>query len=109
MYKIDNEFIKEQEKKLLLEKTRLTNELKELDIFPQYGDQDEDNADEVEDFTVAQGQGKDLLFMYKNVKDALKRIKENTYGICENCNKMIEKERLIAFPAATKCLNCENK
>lgn len=35
-----------------------------------------------------------------DVKDALARIQKGTYGICEKCDKPIEKERLEANPSA---------
>ena len=43
----------------------------------------------------------------KQVDAALKRIKENTYGICVKCGKSINPERLIAMPYATFCMNCK--
>ncbi len=50
----------------------------------------------------------ELEVRYKNVNDALKRIANGTYGICENDNKPIPIERLEANPAATTCLEHEN-
>lgn len=40
---------------------------------------------------------------------ALKRIKENTFGICVKCKKPIARERLEAVPIATMCYNCKTK
>ncbi len=39
---------------------------------------------------------------------ALRRIDENTYGICISCGKTIEKERLNSIPWTTKCIVCKN-
>jgi RNA polymerase-binding transcription factor DksA len=45
----------------------------------------------------------DLEARYSAVKDALARIDNGTYGICEVCGKEIEAARLAADPAATTC------
>jgi RNA polymerase-binding protein DksA len=37
---------------------------------------------------------------------ALARVKEGTYGTCENCGNPINPERLEALPTATLCLDC---
>lgn len=39
--------------------------------------------------------------------DALKRIDEGSYGICEECGKAISEKRLQAAPAATLCIECK--
>ncbi len=41
------------------------------------------------------------------VDDALKRIELGTYGICESCEEIIEKGRLIAMPFTKLCLSCQ--
>lgn len=43
------------------------------------------------------------------IKKALNRIKHGKYGICEDCGKMIDTDRLGAYPEATMCINCEKK
>jgi DnaK suppressor protein len=40
------------------------------------------------------------------IEDALSRIENNTYGICEGDNKPIPKERLRAIPWARYCVTC---
>lgn len=40
-------------------------------------------------------------------RKALARIKIGKYGICESCGNMIDTDRLIIYPAATLCVNCE--
>lgn len=42
-------------------------------------------------------------------KKALTKIKIGKYGICENCGKMIDTDRLAAMPTATLCVSCEKK
>lgn len=45
----------------------------------------------------------------KQIKKALERIKKDKYGICEDCGKMIDTDRLAVFPEATKCIKCEKR
>ena len=42
-------------------------------------------------------------------RKALSRIRIGKYGICENCGKMIDTDRLVAYPEATLCVDCEKK
>ena len=41
--------------------------------------------------------------------DALKRIEEGTFGICEECKSLITKTRLKAVPYARLCVKCQQK
>lgn len=43
------------------------------------------------------------------IKKALDRVKKGKYGICEDCGKMIDTDRLAIYPEATKCIKCEKK
>lgn len=45
----------------------------------------------------------------RQIKKALAKVKDGTYGICEDCGKMIDTDRLAVFPEATKCIKCEKK
>lgn len=40
---------------------------------------------------------------------ALTRVRIGTYGICDNCKQMIDTDRLMVYPEATLCVNCERK
>jgi len=42
-------------------------------------------------------------------KKALTNIKYGTYGICADCKKMINTDRLMVYPEATLCVSCEAK
>ncbi|OGM11494.1 hypothetical protein A2Z22_00390 [Candidatus Woesebacteria bacterium RBG_16_34_12] len=42
-------------------------------------------------------------------RKALSRIKIGKYGICEDCNKMIDTDRLVVYPEATLCSKCQAK
>lgn len=41
--------------------------------------------------------------------DALKKIEEGTFGICEDCKVLISRTRLKAVPYARLCLKCQEK
>ncbi|HDI52186.1 RNA polymerase-binding protein DksA [candidate division KSB1 bacterium] len=43
------------------------------------------------------------------IRRSLRKIKEGTYGICENCGKEIGYERLEALPTALYCRNCQDE
>jgi DnaK suppressor protein len=43
------------------------------------------------------------------VRDAIARIDDGTYGICESCGNPIGKMRLEAFPRATLCMECKQR
>jgi RNA polymerase-binding protein DksA len=40
------------------------------------------------------------------IRNALMRIANGTYGTCANCGAEIARERLIARPVATRCIAC---
>jgi len=46
-------------------------------------------------------------FTVREIDDALQRIKDGTYGICEICGKHLESKRLEALPYARNCIECE--
>jgi len=41
------------------------------------------------------------------IKEALKRIDDGTFGICETCGGAITEERLKARPVTTQCIECK--
>lgn len=43
------------------------------------------------------------------VEDALKRIEDKIYGICQQCEKLIKKSRLKAIPYTRYCKRCQDK
>jgi len=40
---------------------------------------------------------------------ALKRIREDEYGVCMNCEEEMQQKRLEAVPWARHCINCQEK
>jgi len=45
----------------------------------------------------------------KEIKDAMERIKDGSFGSCENCQGRIPKERLRAISYARLCVKCQGK
>ena len=43
------------------------------------------------------------------IEDALERLTEGTFGLCEECEKPIPLSRLQALPYATECIECKRK
>lgn len=60
---------------------------------------------------------KELLYSLSNaersildeVTEALERIDDDTYGVCEQCGQKISKKRLDAVPWARYCVPCKEK
>ena len=47
--------------------------------------------------------------LIKKIDDALKRIDEGTFGLCERCGEDITVERLNARPVTMYCIDCKTK
>lgn len=47
--------------------------------------------------------------MLKMVEDALHKIRQGTYGICEGCGRPIDANRLRAIPYARLCIRCKER
>ncbi|MBW2598726.1 MAG: RNA polymerase-binding protein DksA [Deltaproteobacteria bacterium] len=45
--------------------------------------------------------------LVKKLKEALQRIDDGTFGICEVCGKKISQKRLMARPVTTLCIACK--
>ncbi len=112
---IDTKYFKE---KLAKELESLEKELSEVarknpdnltdwEAIPAERDssQADDNtvADSIDDYSDNNAIVNQLEPKYRDVKDALNKIQNETYGLCEVCGKEIEPERLEANPAARTC------
>jgi DnaK suppressor protein len=47
------------------------------------------------------------LNLLKDIDNALDKIKNGTYGICEECEEKISEKRLEANPVARYCITCK--
>ncbi len=45
----------------------------------------------------------------QKIDEALRKLKEGTYGICEDCGEEISAERLKVLPFAIYCIDCQEK
>lgn len=74
-----------------------------------YGDHMADDATEVFEKEKDIGLEQTLRAHLRQVRHALERLEEGTYGTCEVCGQPIAKERLDAMPEATVCLSCKQR
>lgn len=47
--------------------------------------------------------------LLKKIDEAIDRINEGTFGICESCGGQISVKRLKARPVTTLCIDCKTK
>ncbi len=47
--------------------------------------------------------------LINKIRQALERIKDGTFGLCESCDEMIGAERLRARPVTTLCIDCKTE
>lgn len=47
--------------------------------------------------------------LISKVYEALKKIEDGTYGICESCGDSIGVKRLMARPVTNLCINCKSE
>lgn len=43
------------------------------------------------------------------IEEALDRLKQGTFGLCDDCEKPIPLKRLQAIPYATECIECKRR
>jgi DnaK suppressor protein len=43
------------------------------------------------------------------IKEALERVEDGTFGICEECGEKISEKRLRARPMTTLCIDCKHE
>ncbi|HXK40952.1 MAG TPA: TraR/DksA C4-type zinc finger protein [Candidatus Paceibacterota bacterium] len=108
--KLDKDLEKE-EKNLIDQLNRIANKnpLVKGDFevrVPNYGDEDEDNAREATDLDKNFALTQELETKLNSIKKTREKIKNNTYGKCDNCGSEIPTERLKAMPEAHKCITC---
>ncbi|HBI24234.1 MAG TPA: RNA polymerase-binding protein DksA [Nitrospiraceae bacterium] len=73
--------------------------------FPDVTDQAAAEADK--NFTLRLREREQKLL--KKIDEAIDRIANGTFGICENCGEEISYKRLKARPVTTYCIECKTK
>lgn len=92
-----------QKETLLSEAEAALNELPGQTIFPDLGDQATAETDR--NFMLRlRGREQRLL---KKIDEAISRIDNGTFGICDDCGDKIELKRLEARPVTTMCIECK--
>lgn len=107
----------EEEKKLLEDELssmgKLDKETGEWEATPPSQTAPEadesDMADRTEDYEERSSILSTLEERFKDINDALTKIENGTYGICEVSGQPIEEDRLEANPAARTCKACMEK
>ena len=82
-----------------------TNALEQTD---DRGSEDEDGSDafmRLQNLSQVDSQNK----VIQKIDEALHRIAEGTYGICEVCGQLIRKPRLMNLPFVHTCMECQSE
>lgn len=115
---MDQITLKELENLLLEEKENLEENLSRIArpidktegdyeaSFDELGTDREDNATEVDQYSDNLPVEAALEQKLHETIAALERMGQGTYGICENCHKEIDIDRLRANPSAKTCIKC---
>jgi DnaK suppressor protein len=93
----------------------LTAKISELERFTRYRDgiAVERNADELEEIQLASERAITVINLdrefkeLRNVRAALRRIQEGSFGTCQECDLDIHPKRLAAVPWARLCIRCQ--
>jgi RNA polymerase-binding transcription factor DksA len=112
-------FLTEMKSLLLEQKGKLENDLKQFASknpnvdgdydarFPDYGDEDDDNAREVAEYTAKKPLEITLEKMLRDVNKALVNMKDGSYGMCKYCDQPIQEKRLRARATSSSCVSCK--
>lgn len=106
-----NKTLEQEEKNLIDQLNRIANKnpLVKGDFevrVPNYGNEDDDNTREVTDLDKNFALTQELETKLNSIRKTRQKIKEGTYGKCDNCGSEIPQERLKAVPSANKCITC---
>jgi len=113
------DFLQKIEALLLEEKERIQAELGEIAkknpsigadfeaAFPEYGDEEDENAREIADYTANKPLEETLEKMLRDIEKSLERLQKGNYGICKYCDKPIDEKRLLARPTSSACVSCK--
>jgi DnaK suppressor protein len=92
-----------QKKELLIGAIEALNELPGQTTFPDLGDQATAEIDR--NFMLRlKGRERKLL---KKIEEAIERINQGVFGICDKCGEEINIKRLEARPVTTMCIECK--
>lgn len=106
----------EEKKKALLEMKRAI--FKEIDAGIKEGSSKDSTEYRGDNYDIASSErDRELSYMLgdrerrkvREIDNALQKIKEETYGICDECGEHISKKRLNIIPYSNLCINCQSR
>lgn len=68
-----------------------------------------ERAVQLQNQEVVDALGNDARTDLENIKTALARIDAKKYGNCDECGNAIQRDRLRAYPMATRCIECASE
>ncbi|MDX9893492.1 MAG: TraR/DksA C4-type zinc finger protein [Patescibacteria group bacterium] len=77
--------------------------------FPDFGNDEDENANEVAEYSDRLSLEHTLEKQLRDVHQALASIVQGKYGVCKHCGKAIEIERLKIRPTSSSCVNCKKQ
>lgn len=95
----------EEQKNEILYNDRVIREDFSVNSDDKLDEIDQANTD-VEQSMRMRLRNRETLYL-KKVEEALRRIEDGLFGLCESCQEPIEKKRLLARPTATLCVSCK--
>ncbi|AUN98752.1 conjugal transfer protein TraR [Bacteriovorax stolpii] len=102
------EMMKQFENLFIELKKNTLNEMKMIDPVLEKGDEVDLSSEDRQRALELKLLGRQN-FMLKKIDNALFKIKNGTFGICEECDGEIEMNRLRARPVATQCIACKEE
>ena len=93
----------DKKKALLAGAMEALNELPGQTVFPDLGDQ---ATAEIDTNFMLRLKGRERKLL-KKIDEAIERIDEGIFGICEKCGEEINIKRLEARPVTTMCIECK--
>ena len=76
------------------------------DVTREHSGDSAEQAQERENDEVVDAIGNETAQSIRDIRAAIERIDEGSYGLCESCGKEIGEARLKVVPEATRCVNC---
>ena len=76
------------------------------DVTREHSGDSAEQAQERENDEVVDALGNETAQSIRDIRAAIERIDEGSYGLCESCGKEIGEARLKVVPEATRCVNC---
>ena len=95
----------QQKEEIILDADSTRSTLPDETMFPELGDQASAEIDR--NFTLRLRDRERKLL--KKIDEALEKIENGTYGICDICGQEIGIKRLEARPVTTMCIDCKTE